>query len=383
MNYAPGSIYSYGIDSTVTIYLSGNDKQETQVRIQGSANIFVGGNCDYAMKLNQLTITKPDGKVIAYTADELNKPVSFILSGDDELQSEICSDTDDNEYLLNVKRAIISSFQSAKNKNYETDIFGTCPTTSSMTNAGGVTIVSKVRNLNLCSHRETLVSGFITSITNENSGIHTSPLLNGDYSSEQRIRNGVLESSVTNEDYIFVPYTAGEAGTRAKIQTILRLTGTTAGQSPKIQKPTSNTILFESPTQSKISNINTVKNVLSNVIAAYTNNVGPKAAAQFSDLIRVMRVTTSADLRTLYQNIKSKSVSPNVALARKIYFDALFRTGTADSVEVCAILLKSGELNPEETKLVYLSLNLVQTMTKSALINVNVSLNSIKIFPID
>lgn len=59
--------------------------------------------------------------------------------------------------------------------------------------------------------------------------------------------------------------------------------------------------------------------------------------------------------------------SPNMkAVSRSIFLDALFRTGTGDSVAALADLAKK-ELNEKEQQLMYLSFNLVQTVTKEAI----------------
>lgn len=54
------------------------------------------------------------------------------------------------------------------------------------------------------------------------------------------------------------------------------------------------------------------------------------------------------------------------AISRNIFLDALFRTGTGDSVAALADLAKK-EFNPKELQLMYLSFNLVQSMTKEAI----------------
>lgn len=59
--------------------------------------------------------------------------------------------------------------------------------------------------------------------------------------------------------------------------------------------------------------------------------------------------------------------SPNMkAVSRSIFLDALFRTGTGDSVAALADLAKK-ELNEKEQLLMYLSFNLVQSVTKEAI----------------
>lgn len=58
---------------------------------------------------------------------------------------------------------------------------------------------------------------------------------------------------------------------------------------------------------------------------------------------------------------------------RKVFFDALFRTGTGEAVEVVVQLLKSKELSEMEQKLVYLSLAFIRHATKGSLASAAVS----------
>jgi hypothetical protein len=59
--------------------------------------------------------------------------------------------------------------------------------------------------------------------------------------------------------------------------------------------------------------------------------------------------------------------SPNMkVVSRSVFLDALFRTGTGDSVAALADLAKK-ELNDKEKQLMFLSFNLVQSVTKEAI----------------
>lgn len=66
---------------------------------------------------------------------------------------------------------------------------------------------------------------------------------------------------------------------------------------------------------------------------------------------------------TLSELQKTASVK---TVSRNIFLDALFRTGTGESVAALADLAKK-ELNEKEQKLMYLSFNLVQSVNKEAI----------------
>lgn len=358
--------------------MSGADAQQTTIKLQGQAQLYAEKNCRYALKLNKVIVFGPDHKRNQLGNElQLGKLVRFTMAND-EIATEICAEDSDTEFSLNLKRAIISMIQSATTKRTETDVFGICPTTFSSTKSADTLIVTKVRNLNGCGYRESLATGLITGIFDENSEIKTTPILNGDYTNEQRIKNGILENVQINEEYQYIPFSSGEAGARSKVVSKLHLKGSQPGEAPKQTAGRPKSILFENPHPQVLNNVNNVKNALKQSIANYQNTVGSKAASQFVELIRLMRFTKKDDLLALYQQVKAGTVHDQKELARKIYFDALFRTGTTESIQVIGNLLRN-EMSAKEQHLAYLSLNLVKSIDETSLASINVSCFPIKL----
>lgn len=372
MKFAPGTVYNYDLNSLVTVRLAGNDAQETTVQIQGQAQLFAESNCQYTLRLQKLTVFGPDHKKNELNGElQSGKPVRFTLDND-AVNAQICAESGDSEFALNLKRAVISLIQSDHTKSVETDVFGVCPTSFLSSKTGNTVIVSKSRNLNECGHRESLTNGLITGVFDESSGVKATPLLNGDYSKEQRITDGILESVLLNEEYSFVPFSNANSGAKATVVTKLNLKGKSTAAPPKQSASESRTLLFENPGAQPLANEEKLREVLKKTAETYNNNVGPKAAGQFTELIRLMRFSKKPDLLQLYQQIKSGTVHSNKNLSRKIYLDALFRTGSSESVEVIADLLKK-ELEPKEKRLAFLSFNLVKSLNKPALASISVS----------
>lgn len=367
--YEPKKVYTYNFDTVATVQLAGADAQETSVNVNGVAQIFVGDDCSYTLKFKQANVVGQSKKKIAIM-NELARPVRFSMAND-VVAPEICADGNDSEFSLNIKRGVISMFQTAADNAMETDVFGRCPTNYRSSAAGPVTIIQKSRDLNQCAYREKLGSGLITGIVDEHSEVKSTPLLNGDYSYEAKIKNGILESAHVTEDYVFLPFSTNEAGIRAKVSSKMTVAGGAAAAPPKVpvvNNAHARSLIFSKPTVAPTANINNLKAVFQKTLAEFkTNSVGAGAAAQFTELIHLMRATKKEDLTTLYQQVKSGTLSENRSLARKVFFDALFRVGTGDSVEVLANLMKKRELNEKEARLMFLSFNLVQTMTKEAL----------------
>lgn len=377
MNYQAGQKYIYDLNSAVSVALAGSDAQETTLHISGQAELDgLNSECQYSLRLQNVIVTGPDTTKTKLADDaelsaQLGKSIRFTLSND-ELHPEICTDATDSAFSLNLKRAVVSLLQSAEAKAYETDVFGTCPTTFSVVkqNDDSQKKVLKTRNLNSCGHREILANSFVAGVINDQSDVKSTPLLNGDYNIEQVINDkGVISSVSLTEEYTFTPFSTATSGARARVVTKLALSSQKASAEPKltaVNKPKS--ILFENPEIIPLQNYDKIVEGIKNTVATYENNVGPKAASQFTELIRLLRHSVKNDILKVYQSIKSKHLdSKNDALARKIFLDALFRAGTANTVEALADLLKGKEIQNEELRLAYLAFNLASSVNKETL----------------
>uniref|UniRef100_A0A2M3ZDY1 Putative apolipophorins n=1 Tax=Anopheles braziliensis TaxID=58242 RepID=A0A2M3ZDY1_9DIPT len=367
-SFKPGTVYSYDVDSFVQIQQADKaENKQTTVKVEGKVELYAGDNCQHTLKVVSLTSYAPDGKKTPFGAD-ISKPVQFTLSND-ELSPEICAQADDSDFSVNVKRGLISLFQSAQDKSVETDVFGVCQTTVSSYSNGDATVVSKTRELSKCAYRESLSNGFVSRIVNSKAGIKSTPLLESYYNNQQTFKGGLLESVKLGEEYQYLPYLKEKVGVTVKVTTKLTLTGNKAGGAPTVASPLARSIIFENPEQQPSGNLAVIKQELKATIDSYANgNVGKKTSNKFVELIQLLRYSKKEDLLSLYNQVKAGSVSGNKSLARKVYLDALFRVGTGDAVEAITQLYKNKEITDEqELKLAFVSLNLVNSMTKEAL----------------
>ncbi|XP_052868162.1 apolipophorins [Anopheles cruzii] len=372
-SFKPGTFYNYDVDSYVQIQQSdAAANKETTLKVEGKMQLYAGDNCQYTLKVLSLTSYAPDGKKTPF-GDEIGKPVQFALSND-ELAPQLCAEADDTDFSVNVKRGLVSLFQSAQDKSVETDVFGVCRTDYSSHTSGGATVVSKSRDLSNCAYRESLSNSFVTRIVNSKAGIKSTPLLESYYNSQQTFKDGLLESVKLGEEYQYMPYLKDKVGVTAKMTTKLTLTGQQGGAAPALAgNAESRSVIFENPDQRSAGNLAVVKQELRATIDSYVNGaVGKKTSNLFLELIQLMRFSTKEDFLTLYNQVKAGSVAPNKSLSRKVYLDALFRVGTGDAVEAITQLYKNKEItDAQEQKLAFVSLNLVNSMTKEALKAVN------------
>lgn len=383
-----GQIYKFDVDTTVTIQPIGTDAQETKVQLQCVAELAAEGSCTYALALRQLTAVGPDGKRLDRIADlqaATEYPVRFVLGNDDRLQSngDLCADAADTEFSLNIKRAIVSLFQIGGSDNYhDTDVFGVCSTSrSESAGSNGAKIVTRMRDLNACAHREQISTALVTGIVDNASGVRGTPLLNGDYTAEHTINDdGTISSTTITEEYKFMALTSGETGTRARVVTKMVARGSgKAGRVDPIKTPASVTILFKNPQDPQPQKLSeeTLRRVFEATVAEFdtkTGGIQVMAAGRFTELIRIMRQARKSDLLVFFSKVKAGTVAAEKHMGRSIYLDALFRTGTSDSMQAIAELMKDLSDN-KERRLAYLSMNLVKNVAKDAIGSLSVRYN--------
>lgn len=363
LKYTPGNSYDYLFDSILTIGLSSgvlSDSDDTSLKITGTAKIFSKGNCGYALQLSSVKVSNTKESVEKKILNSIQKPVQFTLvSG--ILEPQICSDSSDLDYSLNIKRAVISLLQSGTNTEHEVDIFGQCPTHTSTSKVGNTKIVTKVRNLNSCAHREQINSGLVSGEVNEKAGITSSLLLQANYIKESKIVNSLIEDVQLTETYKFIGASKGNSDISAKVVTTLKLKNS-AGT--KANSPSSGSsvrsVIFQRPEVYTSKNINALKTALSDLVDSTDNYVKRESAKKFIEFIRLLRQSDSETLLEL-----AAFPHPNKVLARKVYLDGLFRSGTAESAKV--ILKQLPKFDEKEKLLAILSLNLVKSVDKETL----------------
>lgn len=374
LKYLPGQVYVYSFDSTASVSLTGNDPQDIQLQVQGTAQVHASSGCHYGLEVQDVTLIAPDKAKTKFNNKlQLGKTVQFTLSGD-KLDSEICASPDDSDISLNIKRALISFLQLNEGSVEEVDIFGKCHTNYVVTKKDEGYTVTKTRNLNTCSHRETFVNGFITGVFNENSNVKSTPLLTGDYTNELHInKHGIIESAQAVEDYTLVPFSNGEAGVRARVVTSFKLKDQRANGVKASPVSIPRSLIYETVEKPTTVNYKIAKKSLFGICDTYAqrkNSVGAQVAGQFTETIRLLRQLKKDDILLLF---KEASQQKDNQVCRKVFLDAIFRVSTADSVNAIASLLENKQIK-EEKRLAYLSFNLATSVNQETIRSLTVSL---------
>ncbi|XP_067614107.1 apolipophorins-like isoform X2 [Eurosta solidaginis] len=363
LKYRPGNVYEYSFDSSLAVAFSkgiSSDPDDMSIKIQGSAKVFAENNCGYTLQLNAVKVSTTKEGIEKKLVQNIQKPVYFNLVNG-KVESQLCGESSDSQYSLNIKRALISLFQSSPGDGTETDVFGQCATHTSISSTDGAQIVTKVRDLNKCAYRENSRSSLIHGIVKHGAGIKSSNLFKASYIKKSKISNAVVELVHLVEEYEFDVTEKSLDSVRGKIVTNLKVKNTDGVPATSPSTGTQVTsIIFHNPEPYRTKNLNALKTSLAKLVTLLDGYVKKDSAKAFIEFIRLMR---SADTDTLLELASVSHDSP--ALSRKVYMDALFRTGTSDSVK--AILKQISKMDEKEKLMAIISINHVQTVDKDTL----------------
>lgn len=359
LSYTPGSVYFYKFDSFYNIQTSPHNEAESEQingKVSGTAKVFSTGDCNFVLLLEKVNvISEKDNLRKSLPSQEI--PVRFSLDGNGDLEPHICADITDNDYSLNLKRSIISLFAMGE-RSIETDVFGVCPTEKSHYPGKQTTI----KNLSKCSHRENF--GLIKGILDENSGVKSTPLLQGSYIRESDFsQDKFLNSAHVNESYTFGD--KRKSLVEVKVSTNIKFDKSSVEAPLKVGNVKSITIIFESPKRMDFKNDEMLKKQFIKTVDNFEDFVKLGSTEHFVELLRFMRHANTESLVDL-------ASSAGAGLPRKVYLDALFRTGTSKSVG--AILKQISKMNDREKKMAYLSFYLIEDVSKENLNQAAVSL---------
>ncbi|KAJ8687230.1 hypothetical protein QAD02_023024 [Eretmocerus hayati] len=363
-SYKEGQTYLYTLEGSSVSSVS-EGQGEATLKLKADVELDVKPDCTRQLKLKNVQVNGA-----AVPQQDLEKYALQFNYHHGHIDTELCAETGDSEASLNIKRAVISLFQSSvfqdegSTSRHEVDILGGCVTDFTFSKDGDVQVVKKVRNLNQCSNRENIKQGLISGIINPVAGFQSTPLIGAHQKIEQRFKNGVLDKAVSTETYKLRPFSNGEAGAKTVVETTLTSKGTKAGGSTAaVSVPKS--LIFEVPHPAAKSSVEAIEKALQPVHKDGDEPVRPEEARRFSQLVRVLRTSNKKDILTVYNHIKSGAGFDKVR-DKKMLLDALYRTGTGDAAEVVVELIKNKEISNLQALLYYASLVFVQRVNLPA-----------------
>ncbi|XP_012266095.2 apolipophorins [Athalia rosae] len=362
--YQEGRTYTYQLDGESVTSVS-DAQGHANLKLNAIVELAVKPDCVRQIRLKNVRI---NGAPASHGDIEAHALQFNYHNG--HIDSEVCAEPEDSQAALNVKRAVISLFQDAVVENdgttthHETDVFGRCTTDFTFSTNGESRTIKKLRNLEQCSFRESIKQDFITATFNQNSQIKSAPLLAAEQKVEQQFARGILQKAVSVETYNYRPFSNGESGTKTIVEIVLTFKEE-RGDSPTAPVSEPKSIVFESPHIVVKSSVDAIQKALHATKDSMPDAVNPDAARKFAELIKVLRQSSKNDILTVYSRVRAGAGFEKDS-AKKVFLDALFRTGTGDAAEAAVELVKKRELNQLETVIYYTSLVFVRHASLSS-----------------
>ncbi|XP_015429625.1 PREDICTED: apolipophorins [Dufourea novaeangliae] len=355
--YQEGHTYVYNLNGLSVTSVT-EAQGDSTLKLSATVELSVKPNCIHQLRLKNVQLNGAPPS----TPDVEQYAVQFNYH-DGHIDTEICAEPDDSQASLNIKRAVVSMFQSAVMQDnggtthHETDVMGACPTDFTFRKDGDMLTIHKSRDLARCAYRENVNQGLVSASADVAAGLQSAPLLASQQETEQRFKRGVLNKAVSKETYKLIPFSNGNAGANTVVETTLTL------KSEKSDNPTApvslpKSLIFEPPHPVVKSSVDAINNALKAAKDEVAGGVKPEAASKFADLVKVLRLSSKNDILSVYQKVRAGAGFDKED--QKLLLDGLFRAGSGEAAEVGVELVKNKEISGVETILFYTSLALVR-----------------------
>ncbi|XP_043521132.1 apolipophorins isoform X2 [Frieseomelitta varia] len=351
--YQEGQTYIYNLEGTSVTSVT-DAQGDATLKLSATVELSVKPDCIHQLRLKNVRINGAPPS----TPDVERFAVQFNYH-DGHIDTQLCTEPGDSQASLNIKRAVVSLFQSTvvqdsgSTTRHETDVMGSCPTQFNFRKEGDSVIVNKNRNLAGCAFRENVNHALISGNTDTTAGVKTVPLLASQQSIEQRFKRGVLNKAVSKEVYNLLPFSNGNAGAKTIVETSLTLKDQ-KGDSPAAEVSQPKSLIFEAPHPVLQSSPEAINNALKAAKAEVAGGVKPAAAAKFTELVKVLRLSSKNDILSVYQKIRPDKSE------QKLFLDGLFRARSGEAAEVGVDLIKNKELSSVQTLLFYAGLTTIR-----------------------
>lgn len=369
--YDVGKVYTYSYESSTSLIAEGAAKEEPGFKVKAIAEVHVLSACELLLKLSGVKL-EGDGKIPQASSFKQNlesKPLLFAYT--DGRVDHVCPDNKDPAWSVNIKRAILSSFQNSMDKNLdshvrEADVIGLCDTHYSVKTSGKSTEVVKTKDVISCTNRQ----GNITSIQANHYGsvspIQSSPLLKSTYSCLHVLSDGVLKTANCEEIHKFGLHNVRDKGAATKTNTKLSFTKSSTSNFKNIPRNTHRAALFydHAEDDDAKSDKPAAEKVLNEICSKDEGGDIPFDAAElFTRLVYLVRRLTVQDIQALLTKVGSCK-SPK---AKDNLISSLSAAGTESALRVLVEILKKGEISELRTKLWLSSLAFIARPTPGAI----------------
>ncbi|RWS03737.1 apolipophorins-like protein, partial [Dinothrombium tinctorium] len=359
-NYQVGRTYLYNYDSVTR--LNAPNQNDAGIRIVANVEISVLTNCEFALQLRNVRV-QGLGNENEYSRALEQFPLLF--SYDDGRVNSVCPSPDDEQWAVNVKKAIVSNLQvSMKNLHdsettQETDILGDCETNYEVTsNSWQGIFIKKQKNARSCAQRQiATIALFPRSYSAPESSYRNFPVFASDYVCNYNIQSGIIRSSSCVEQSSLLPLAASSAA--SPVETKTKITFQQEFQSIRVYAPSTSyrqNLLYAANPEAENQDPQQMANILRNLVPSVSNGVQDSAPELFQQLVTAIQKSEQSPekLAHLYESVQRKEFSQSEKLF-DLFKDALCMAASESSIKVCVEKVLNDK-NLSQMKLMYYSM---------------------------
>lgn len=368
IQYTPGQTYVYNVQLMTRIGEQANLEDEQacepqEVQITAVAEISAYSQCELVMKLRGVTFSgfehQQSEKSLAAQLE--SSPIHFAL--EDGVVTDVCADQADEQWLVDVKKSIISALQMSSQSVaqqqtlIETDISGRCETVyEPLESNSEVTVIRKTKNRSKCSDRHQANIAFFPASYGINQALQSSlsPLLTANSSNEcTQVVKGQIVESVACEDRqtlrypLNIPITSRielqltERRPEITVQRIeeqsfrrhrLTLSSSYSNTFAKDNSLFSSTI-EQSESRKRDFTVSEVQHLLKGICAKVAYSVHHDVPVLFHELITALHYLPAADQAQVWTQVHSGAICSSPKL-QDLFLDAAALSGSEGSIEV-------------------------------------------------
>nr|XP_022915366.1 uncharacterized protein LOC111425513 [Onthophagus taurus] len=372
-NYKIGYTYEYKYTGIINSLVYKNTSNAKSDEFQIDLEIDVLSPCDFEMKIISFQ-RKNDGNKIFEESLKKN-PLKFSFQNGKIVT--VCPTIDETTPILNLKRGILSSFQTSRDKGvfFETDVSGICKTNYEITSdLNSNKIVKKIRDLTSCNKRSIKQFSWQSEIYNKNQAKFSSPLLKSTQNCQQIIRNNQIYNVDCVEKHLFRPFSNEENGASIILTQQLRFKKSynkLNNQRKRIEFLYSS-LIFEKENKlikNPSGDIEKFQEIMEEIDEKLKNGLGKDVVELFSGLVNLLETPDQKFLIEAFEEVKESKTK------RKFFIDAISVVKTIESVEVIKKLNKNQEISHQLVNSWLTSLGFIKNPQKELIYSLKEFLN--------
>ncbi|VBB31264.1 unnamed protein product, partial [Acanthocheilonema viteae] len=324
VKYDIGRSYVFDVKSRTILKIG--EERDTNVIQSAQAHISIHSSCEFSLKLTQTSLKGMD---VGSDWSSILERSSLRFAFDNGEVKAICPHDTDPIWAINIKRAILSAFQTKYEGTRETDISGDCPVNIERRKTNGVLNLKTTKQLNAC-YREHDIAGVRAIPYRMKSKIQVSPMMETKQICERQIAHYNLQQVTCTEDYrVISPFGEGNLG-MLHVEQTLRAIGIANAGSQELFSERKSIIFDHNDDNFNMKNSPNYARQIIDKLCQSDDRVSPDAAYYFGDLVSNLRRLSVAEMSSIAN------------LHCDAFIDALAACGSYECLQQLANLINSG-----------------------------------------